>query len=130
LQTNLANQNAINSLLSQGYSYQEAVTLANQSNQQATNLANQSAANTASATNASYYDQALTGNAQAYDAYQGQLLSGAENIYGTDLSAYLNSYAPSTGVESIINTGTSGAESGYNNIYGSATSNLFGWLGI
>jgi hypothetical protein len=78
---------------------------------------NQAAANQATATNAGYYNEALTGNASAYNNYLSQLYGTGAQTGNSELSAYLGSYGPNTGVESIMGTGLSGTQNAYTNIY-------------
>jgi len=96
-------------IVQQGYGYgQQDIT------------GNANAANAATSTNAGYYNEALTGNANAYNNYNMALLGyGAQNQAAIQ-AAYLNSYGPNTGVTSAYNTGMSGQDSTYGNVYGQA----------
>lgn len=96
---------------------------ANELNQQYANefaLSNQSAANTANQTNASYYNQAQYTNAGEYNQYLNTLENQGYNTYDQELGSYLGSYGPNQGVFSTMGYGLSGAQSGYNSIYGAA----------
>jgi hypothetical protein len=117
-QTNLANQNAGMTAGATNAGYQQQA-----------NLANQGAANSASATNAGYYDQALTGNANAYNSYLQQLNQQAYGLQNSELSAYLNSFGPNTGVTSAMNTGLAGTQGAYSNALSGAQSQQNSMLG-
>ena len=131
-QANLSNQaagntaaqyNAGNQQQANQYNAGSANTAAayNASNQQQIALANQNAANAASGTNAQYYNEALTGNANAYNQYLATLEQQGSGLGNTELGAYLNSYGPNTGVQSLQNTGESGALGTYGNVFGQQT---------
>jgi hypothetical protein len=150
-QFSLSNQNALNTAGQTNSGYSQQANLFNAGNQQQTNLANQNAgmtagatnagyqqqanlanqgaANSASATNAGYYDQALTGNANAYNSYLQQLNQQAYGLQNSELSAYLNSFGPNTGVTSAMNTGLAGTQGAYSNALSGAQNQQNSMLG-
>ena len=101
-----ATAGALQPLVSQGYGYTQQDI-----------LSNQEAGNTANATNAAYYDQAVTGNASSYNNYLATLGSEGSGYGNSLLSAYLNSYGPNTGIQSLEQTGEGSELSAYGNAY-------------
>lgn len=78
---------AQNPIIAQGYGYTNAALTGN---------ANE--ANYVTNTNAAYYNQDRNANASAYNNYQNELLGLGSGVYGSQESAYLNSFGPNTGV--------------------------------
>jgi hypothetical protein len=126
LQGNLEGQQAaayagaLEPIVSQGYSYSQADTAANQANTQQANITNAGAANAATGTNAAYYASALGTNESDYNNYLNELFGAGTSESGSELSAYLNSFGPNTGVTSAITTGEQSQGNIYGNIYGTA----------
>lgn len=83
-------------------------------------LGNQQAANEAAYYNAGQYTNAVNQNYDAYNNYLQQLLGLGGSNYGALQSAYLNSFGPSTGVESGYNSAIGNVGNIYGNVYGQA----------
>lgn len=104
-------------LVSQGFGYAQQDVTGNAANQQTVNLANAGYGNTASMYNANAYNTDVNANASAYNNYQNELLGYGSGEQNALLSAYLNSYGPNTGVESVANTGAGNTGSVYGNVF-------------
>ncbi len=68
-----------------------------------------------------YTQQDLQGNQGYYNNYLSTLENQGYNTGNEGYTAYLNSFGPNTGVQSLEGTGLSGAQSAYGNVYGAAT---------
>jgi hypothetical protein len=110
-------------LVSQGFGYAQQDVTGNAANQQTVNLANAGYGNTASMYNANAYNTDVNANASAYNNYQNELLGYGSGEQNSLLSAYLNSYGPNTGVESVANTGAGNTGSVYGNVFGEQLNN-------
>lgn len=88
--------------------------------QQQANLSNQSASNEANLMNANYYNQDRYTNAGAYNSFMNELFGQGASLYGSDTSAYLNSFGPQTGVTNAMNANLQGQQGAYSSVYGQA----------
>lgn len=86
-------------------------------------LSNQNAANEAAVYNANNYQQAVNDNYGAYNNYVNELLGLGGSNLGALQAAYLNSYGPSTGVQSGYNSALAGEQNIFGNVYGNAMQN-------
>lgn len=83
-------------------------------------LSNQNAANEAALYNANSYQQGVNHNYDAYNNYLQQLLGLGASDYGAQQAAYLNSFGPSTGVQSAYGSALNGMQNVYGGVYGNA----------
>lgn len=127
LETNLMGQqagayaNAYAPMVSQAFGYQQQDLTGNAGYKQQANLANQQASNDANVLNANFYNQDRYTNAGAYNQFQNELFGQGASLYGSDTSAYLNSFGPSTGVTNAMNSALQGQQSAYASVYGQAS---------
>jgi hypothetical protein len=127
LQTQLQGQQAAavasadEPLISAEAGYSQADIAANQANEQAVNTGNAGASNTADLANAELQQGDITDNFQAYNNYVNELFGAGVNDQSALETAYLNSYGPSTGVESGYTESLGGEDTVFGSTYGSAT---------
>lgn len=107
-------------IVSQGYGYSQQDIQGNQAYQNQANFANAGASNEADVLNAQLYNQDRYANYGAYNNFENELLGLGGGQLSAQQAAYLNSFGPSTGVESAYGSALTGMQNAYGSVYGQA----------